>query len=580
MSCRIVVRVCLLTMLRIGIMSVWPHPAEAVTYHVITGRDTLGTEEVTTSRTAEGRTKYRSKTNITVEYTKIEGIARTFVDSETYSWERFAATGKISGRARETIEFNISAKSVGENVQLKIAQGERNFERQLVVGATSHISQPRVVHHYEILLKRLGVEGWFDEPVDIALDVVRPQLFRTAPFDLDGGIVAGSAALDGKSVTTNRVKLKVSGVTVYLTEHAETHDLLMLYQPANNTMIKREDFELAAGTKLGEDEVDDWVTVLQEKIREEEGNFAGDGCEIGYSLPLPKEKAKSRPGLILIHGSGPNDRDETLGPNKPFRDLAYMLAARGAVVLRYDKRTHACGLEMALDDITFANVVLEDAATAVRLLREHPETDPDRIYVGGHSLGGLASPYVGNATAARGLVVLAGSATSILEAYRDQSLYLMEKQGADQVSIDSRSAELDAELQPLLSREMHPDSLFEGVPVHYWYELEDADPIAEVLAFEGPILVMRGSKDYQVTGADQSLWQEAISRRKNEGDKAVTMPGANHLLTKVDGVSDGTDYLIPGHVDEEFADRIAAFIGLESEEDKANKKGGRRRRRN
>ena len=45
------------------------------------------------------------------------------------------------------------------------------------------------------------------------------------------------------------------------------------------------------------------------------------------------------PVVILVHGSGPEDRDETIGPNRPFRDLAWGLASRGIAVLRYDKRT-------------------------------------------------------------------------------------------------------------------------------------------------------------------------------------------------------------------------------------------------
>ena len=56
------------------------------------------------------------------------------------------------------------------------------------------------------------------------------------------------------------------------------------------------------------------------------------------TLTIPRG-AGPFPGVVLVHGSGPNDRDETIGPNKPFRDLAQGLASKGIAVLRYEKRT-------------------------------------------------------------------------------------------------------------------------------------------------------------------------------------------------------------------------------------------------
>ncbi len=53
------------------------------------------------------------------------------------------------------------------------------------------------------------------------------------------------------------------------------------------------------------------------------------------------------PAVVLVHGSGPNDRDETFGPNKTFKDLALGLASRGVAVLRYDKRTKVYGAKIA-----------------------------------------------------------------------------------------------------------------------------------------------------------------------------------------------------------------------------------------
>ena len=75
------------------------------------------------------------------------------------------------------------------------------------------------------------------------------------------------------------------------------------------------------------------------------------------------------PAVVLVHGSGPNDRDETLMGQKPFRDLAEGLAGKGIAVYRYDKRTYVYGARLQADrGITLMEETVEDAAAAVRLL--------------------------------------------------------------------------------------------------------------------------------------------------------------------------------------------------------------------
>jgi len=77
------------------------------------------------------------------------------------------------------------------------------------------------------------------------------------------------------------------------------------------------------------------------------------------------------PAVVLVHGSGPQDRDETIGPNKPFRDLAWGLASQGIAVLRYDKRTKVHGAMMAgaVEQFTVKEETIDDALAAVALLR-------------------------------------------------------------------------------------------------------------------------------------------------------------------------------------------------------------------
>ena len=101
------------------------------------------------------------------------------------------------------------------------------------------------------------------------------------------------------------------------------------------------------------------------------------------------------PAVVLVHGSGPNDMDETIGNVKPFRDLAEGLAAKGVAVYRYDKRTYTLGMKMAENHQgTLMEETVDDAVAAVQLLAQQDQIDASRIYVLGHSLGGNAIPMI------------------------------------------------------------------------------------------------------------------------------------------------------------------------------------------
>src|SRR5215472_8100489 len=81
--------------------------------------------------------------------------------------------------------------------------------------------------------------------------------------------------------------------------------------------------------------------------------------------------------VLLVHGSGPQDRDETIPPNKPFRDLAWGLASQGIAVLRYEKRTKVYGARAKADiaTLTVKDETIDDALAAVALLRDRTEID-------------------------------------------------------------------------------------------------------------------------------------------------------------------------------------------------------------
>ncbi|MFM7149351.1 MAG: alpha/beta fold hydrolase, partial [Gemmataceae bacterium] len=134
------------------------------------------------------------------------------------------------------------------------------------------------------------------------------------------------------------------------------------------------------------------------------------------------------PGVVLVHGSGPQDRDETYGPNKPFRDLAWGLASRGVAVLRYEKRTREHARKLGDGEkITLKEEVIDDALAALQMFREHPLIQPGKVFLLGHSLGAMTGPrialkdgYLG------GLILLAGNSRPLEELIAEQFTYLSE----------------------------------------------------------------------------------------------------------------------------------------------------------
>jgi uncharacterized protein len=136
----------------------------------------------------------------------------------------------------------------------------------------------------------------------------------------------------------------------------------------------------------------------------EKSKFTEEAITVGArDWPLPGTLSRPRgvasaPLVILVHGSGANDRDETLGPNTPFRDLAHGLASRGIAVLRYDKRTFAHKQKLIKEGlnktITIKEEVIDDVLATLAKARDLSGIDADRIFVLGHSafIGGQSLP--------------------------------------------------------------------------------------------------------------------------------------------------------------------------------------------
>jgi hypothetical protein len=260
------------------------------------------------------------------------------------------------------------------------------------------------------------------------------------------------------------------------------------------------------------------------------------------------------PAIVLVHGSGPNDRDETVGGTKVFKDLAEGLASRGVVVLRYEKRTRQYGAAMAgLASFTVEQETEEDAIKAAALLRTQPKVDPKRVFVLGHSLGGYVAPRIAEQDARlAGLIVLAGNVRPMEDLIVEQAEYLAV--AADNLKTVKAVAAKIKSLEP--GDEDSPPVM--GVPVAYWLDLKGYDPAALAKKLALPMLILQGERDFQVTMKDFALWKAAVG-----AGKGVTMrsyPALNHLFVAGEGKGTEAEYRKPGHVAPEVIDDIAKFV--------------------
>ena len=257
---------------------------------------------------------------------------------------------------------------------------------------------------------------------------------------------------------------------------------------------------------------------------------------------------------MLVHGSGPNNRDETVGSTKIFRDLAEGLASRGIVVLRYEKRTLQYAAKMkGVKQLTVHEETGEDAVRALALARAQKEVDPKRVYLLGYSLGGYVAPRIAEEDGQlAGAILFAANARPLEELIVDQAEYL-KLSAKDMEGIRAAVKRVktlepgDADAPPLL-----------GMPVSYLLDLKGYDAVALAKRVGIPMLVLQGERDFEVTMKDFNLWKTGLA-----GGKSVfkSFPALNHLMVAGEGKSTEAEYRKPGHVAPEVIDEIAKWLG-------------------
>lgn len=269
---------------------------------------------------------------------------------------------------------------------------------------------------------------------------------------------------------------------------------------------------------------------------------------------------KNPPVVILLAGSGPNDKDESIGPNKALKDLAVGLASNGIATYRYDKRTLVYGKEMK--DVDINSEVIEDALNAVGMLKKNPDFKNSKIYIAGHSLGAMCAPLVASKSKqVNGIILLAGNARPLEDVVLEQYTYIYGLDSLDaeeKKDIANYATKMKTVKDAKLLKTAKADDLPLNLESHYWQSLVKYNQVQVAKKLKQPILVLQGERDYQVTMTDFAIWKENLSN--NPKNQFIAYPTLNHLFMKGEGKATPSEYEKQGNVEEKVILDITTWV--------------------
>ena len=359
-------------------------------------------------------------------------------------------------------------------------------------------------------------QGGFDIPVDAP--TVQNGLVRLVVPSI-GGRFEGARSADGRTLTGS---LHQGGVTLplILTRTSETAARLVRPQtpvPPFPYRVEEVAFD----------------------------NAEASGVRLAGTLTLP-QGAGPFPAAILISGTGPQDRDETVFGHKPFAVWADALTRRGVAVLRYDDR----GTGSSTGDFGAATIAdfATDADAAFAFLAARSEIDPSRIGLIGHSEGGVIAPLVVQENVpVAWIVTIAGPAVKGGDIVTEQVRLIGLASGQSPTIVAANTAR-HRELMTIIERhaqdgaaarrdvladllahgaiESQAEQTADQMSLDWFRWLVAHDPAASLAALDVPLLALYGGKDLQVP-AEQNA--PVLSRLKPDAE-VVVLPGLNHLM--------------------------------------------------
>jgi len=288
-------------------------------------------------------------------------------------------------------------------------------------------------------------------------------------------------------------------------------------------------------------------------------NIKSDNINLKGTILIP-EKNNLKKLVIFVHGSGPQDRDETIYENKPFKDIAESLYQKGIASYRFDKRT-LTNPESFIDKSTIDDEVTNDIVNIITYFKENDQYAAYEIILLGHSLGANLMPRIaGKSNQISKLILLAGNARPLEKLIAEQYDYLYKQNPTPELK--EAIKKVTEQIALLTSKSFNENTPKEQLPFnlsgYYWKSVLDYNPLKEVKNVKIPMLILQGERDYQVTMEDFELWKSTL--KNNKKASFISYPKLNHLFMSGENVSEPKEYMTKGNVDEMVVNDIFNFI--------------------
>jgi alpha-beta hydrolase superfamily lysophospholipase len=434
--------------------------------------------------------------------------------------------------------FALSITAKGNATPLK--------SEQVAASGDVFLLDNNLASHLDVLTRSLG---GLAAGATKAITAIVPQVLQAIPGTIER-LPDGTARLNGATVATCNYALTIANVREELIAAASDGALLQVTVPLQRFRLSRAGYAPAA----------DEAAAKAADPRETAAAVKSPAGPLPAALVVPRSESLV-PGVVFLSGSGPNDKDETIGPNKPFRDLAYGLADRGIASLRMDKRTAVTKDPATLGLVSLATEYYDDAATALALLRATPGVDPKRVFLLGHSEGAMVAPKIAAADkTVRGAILMAPAVRPVDEVIIDQHAQGAKEMGRPDDEIAEQTQVLKSTFAALRDPKRRDAPPFMGAPATYWRELLAVDVAGGVAALKIPVLVLQGDKDFQVR---KDLDFDRLKAKAGTAGGRISyrsFPQLNHLFIAVEKESTGAEYALEGHVDAAVIKTAADWI--------------------